>query len=161
MKVEELSNFENELNYYYDEKSFSGNLIDYEINTFEFDLFEKGKALLGAKVAKFDDIDSGGMKLTEQLLVIRSNDLVQIQSKVNPKGIYTHTRNRRVWTGPYLQWRIMDNNGLVLLDWTSGQINLICQSRTFYHRKDKTQGGIYSSAVRASLTQTSYRYVKC
>ena len=108
---------------------------------------------------KFDDINIPSMKLSNIIVAIGAfGGPVKFQAHVVTNHCFTHTRNRTMWTGPYLQIRVFNSQGRLLLDWAAGQINVICTSDFYFAPETKLES---NEAYNVTLSFSASSYSNC
>ncbi|WP_204114333.1 hypothetical protein [Shimia biformata] len=111
----------------------------------------------------FNDYSDGIYKLEKIAVRITEDDKVAITfiEKVH-RGIYTHTRNRRVWTGPWIKVTLFDQGDFPIGgEWDAVRCNRVCRTPERRQLAEKDVPGAYGLVSRVGVARGPYRYTNC
>lgn len=78
------------------------------------------------------------------------------------RAVYTHTRNRRVWTGAWAKVTLFDMGDFpVGGEWDAVHMNRICSTQQRRHLVQKHVPNAYDLVSRVGVARGPYRYVNC
>jgi hypothetical protein len=113
------------------------------------------------EIWKFGPFDLGPMTVADGIVAVQAfTGKIKVQMKIIPKNVYTHTRDRKQWTGPNVSIRGFDFNGLIVLDHKIGQINQSCPMSGEYYKKQEGQAET-SDIAKMELVWSSSRMWSC
>ncbi len=117
----------------------------------------------GVRYMNWPDVDHGGFRYTDIVLRIMNDDTCTMTWVIKQKHkFYTHTRNRRIWTGPYFSLTMLDRGKVPVGEVISfGQVNRICTQRDERIIKTFKVTGAYALVSTATFTRSSYRSWNC
>jgi hypothetical protein len=125
---------------------------------------DKDRFIEPPKYFSFKDMTQGGdFKYSQIAVRVTEDDVVAVTFIVEQlRRFYTHSRNRRVWTGPYFVVEILDQGGFpVGQEWYSVQINKICGQRSARFVKETSIVGSYDLSSKVNVHASSYRSWGC
>lgn len=116
-----------------------------------------------ARYFPWKDITHGDFTFKDIVLRITDDDICTMTFVVHQdRKFYTHTRNRRSWTGPRPSLVLLDHGRVPIGDvFQMRQINRICEQRTERFIEHRKIVHAFALTVALSLSFSSYRAWLC
>ena len=117
----------------------------------------------GAKYFRFKDYSDGIFGLENLAVRITEDDIVAITfvEKIH-RRVLTHTRNRVVWTGPYIKVNLKDPGDFPLgPEWDAKRLNRICSSteRRIFEQTHVEKA--FDLVSKVTVARGPYSYKNC
>lgn len=124
---------------------------------------EPVKWVASPRYFKFPDMDQDPFSYSGIAIKIRENDVCAVTFMVHQKRrFYTHSRNRKIWTGPRPTITLFDEGDFPLgTAWTMSQVNRICGQRDSRVLEERQIPEAYMLVKRATLSFSSFSYTNC
>ena len=122
-----------------------------------------GRFLNQARYFRFSNYSDGIYGLEDVAVRVTEDDIVAITfvEKIH-RRVYTHTRNRVTWTGPYIKVNLKDPGDFPLgPEWDAKRLNRICSSseRRIFEQKHFEKA--FDLVSKVHVARGPYRYTNC
>lgn len=125
---------------------------------------ETGDRYLNApRYFTFRDYSDGIFGMKNIAIRITEDDKVALTFiETIDRRVYTHTRNRRVWTGPWVKVTLFDMGDFpVGPEWDAVRMNRICSTAQRRHLVEKHFANAYDLVSRVGAARGPYKYNNC